>query len=159
MALDALVLLGCRATRGELPGAAARRVRRAAEAYHAGLAPRVVVSGGRPWPDGVEADLLARALEAQGVPESALVLERESRTTRENAARSAVVLANLRAVRVGLVSCDWHLPRAIACFRRAGVLVEPLPAPSPPVSAVRRALRAVRERGAAMVDGAVNARW
>ncbi len=152
MSFDALVLLGCRVADGVLPGAAARRVERAAAAYHAGLAPRIIVSGGRAWQGGIEADQLAGALEARGVPRHAMLLERASRTTRENARLSAALLASVGATRVGLVSCDWHLPRALACFRRVGVQAEPVAAPSPPVGAVRRAARSVRERGAAMID-------
>jgi uncharacterized SAM-binding protein YcdF (DUF218 family) len=156
---DALVVLGCRVAAEELPGPAARRVARAAAAYHDGQSARIVVSGGRAWSGLVEADALAAALEGQGVPRSALTLERASRTTLENARRTAPLLAELGARTAGIVSCDWHLARALWCFRRAGVTAEAVPALSPPVPALRRSLRGMKERGAWLLDRAVALAW
>jgi uncharacterized SAM-binding protein YcdF (DUF218 family) len=156
---DALVLLGCRVAAERLPGPAARRVARTALAYHDGSSARVVVSGGRAWVGLVEADVLAAELETAGVPRRALLLERASRTTLENARLTAPLLAELGARRVGLVSCDWHLARALWCFRRAGIVAEPVPAPSPRVSAFRRGLRGAREQGAWLLDRAVALEW
>jgi uncharacterized SAM-binding protein YcdF (DUF218 family) len=156
---DALVLLGCRVAAERLPGPAARRVARAAAAYHDGSSMRVVVSGGRAWAGLVEADALAAELERAGVPRSALLLERASQSTLENARLTAPLLAELGARRVGLVSCDWHLARALWCFQRAGVVAEPMPAPSPRVPALRRGLRGARERGAWLLDRAVALAW
>lgn len=159
MRFDALVLLGCRVTAGSLPGAAARRVARAAAAYADGLSARVVVSGGRAWDGLVEADALGAELEQAGVPASALTLERASRTTLENARLTAPLLVDLGAKSVGLVSCDWHLPRALWCFRRAGVVAEPVPAASPSLPALRRGLRAAREHGAWLFNRAEALAW
>jgi uncharacterized SAM-binding protein YcdF (DUF218 family) len=157
--MDALVLLGCRVEPGRLPGPAQRRVERAARAFREGLASRVVVSGGRRWNGLLEAEELGRALEAKGVPKTALLLETESRNTLENARRCRLLLAPLGVQRVGLVSCDFHLPRALWIFRRAGFDAEPLPAPSPPLSPGRRSLRAARERGAWWLGRAVVLGW
>lgn len=159
MRFDALVLLGCRVTAARLPGPAARRVARAAAAYHDGLSAHVVVSGGRVWDGVVEADALAAALTRAGVPRSALTLERASTTTLENARLAAPLLAELGAQNVGLVSCDWHLARALWCFRRAGVVAEAVPAPSPSVPALRRGLRSAKERGAWLLDRAAALAW
>jgi uncharacterized SAM-binding protein YcdF (DUF218 family) len=156
---DALVLLGCRVAAGKLPGPAARRVARTVAAYEEGLAAHVVVTGGRTWDRLVEADVLGAELERAGVPRSALTLERVSQTTLENARLTAPLLAARRARRVGLVSCDWHLARALWCFRRAGVVAEPLPAPSPPLRPFRRGLRGVREQGAWLLDRAAALTW
>jgi uncharacterized SAM-binding protein YcdF (DUF218 family) len=110
---DALVLLGCPVRGTPLSGAAARRVERASSAYREGLAPTIVVSGGRSWNGRVEADALADALALRGVPREALLLERESRTTHENAVQTARVLLASGLRSVGVVTCDWHLPRAL----------------------------------------------
>jgi uncharacterized SAM-binding protein YcdF (DUF218 family) len=123
------------------------------------MSPCVVVSGGRVSAGVVEADALATELERAGVPRSALLLERASRTTLDNARLTAPLLAEIGAHRIGLVSCDWHLARALWCFRRAGVSVEAVPAPSPPVSALRRGLRGVKEQGAWLRDRAVSLAW
>jgi len=154
MPFDALVLLGCRVAAGALPSAAARRVARAAEAFRAGLAPRVVVTGGRVWEGCVEADRLGDELVTDGVPRERLLLERASWTTRDNAVLTARLLAPLGYRHIGLVSCDWHLARALWSFRHEGFEAEPVAATSPPVPAHRLVVRGLRERGAWLFDWA-----
>jgi uncharacterized SAM-binding protein YcdF (DUF218 family) len=156
---DALVLLGCRVAAGALPPPAARRVTRTAEAFALGLAPRVVVSGGRRWEERVEADRLAEELCRRGVPREALLLERRSRNTRENALLTAGLLTPLRLASVGIVTCDWHLPRALWSFRHEGFAAEGVPAQAPPVAAVGRASRFLREQGAWLSDRVRAALW
>ncbi|HEX6277394.1 MAG TPA: YdcF family protein [Polyangiaceae bacterium] len=159
MRFDALVLLGCPVRGTPLSGAAARRVERAASAYHEGLAPVLVVSGGRRWNGVVEADALARALAELGVPREALLLERESRTTHENAVKTAHLLLASGRRSVGVVTCDWHLRRALYCFRRAGFDAAGLFAVSPPIPPLRALFRALRERGAWFYVRAVARGW
>jgi uncharacterized SAM-binding protein YcdF (DUF218 family) len=154
VSFDALVVLGCKVKKDALPAAAARRVACAVRAFEAGLAPRVVVSGGRRWDGVVEAERLASELARYGVPESALLLERESWTTRDNAVRTARLLAPLGVRRVGVVTCDWHLARALWSFRREGLDAHGVPAASPAIPAHRRALRLLREQGAWLLDRA-----
>jgi uncharacterized SAM-binding protein YcdF (DUF218 family) len=154
MPFDALVLLGCRVAAGALPPTAGRRVKRAAEAFHAGLAPRVVVSGGRRWEGRVEADRLAEELVKSGVPREVLLLERASRSTLENATLTRLLVAPLGYRHLGLVSCDWHLARALWCFRHAGFEVAPVAAPSPSIAPHRAAARFLRERGSWLFDRA-----
>lgn len=55
-----------------------------------------------------------------GVPERQLVLERGSRTTAENAALSATRASGGNWL---LVTSAFHMPRAIATFRKAGLSV------------------------------------
>lgn len=50
------------------------------------------------------------------------VVEEASRTTRDNAARTAAFLAERGAARILLVTHAWHVPRAAACFERRGVV-------------------------------------
>jgi uncharacterized SAM-binding protein YcdF (DUF218 family) len=156
---DALVLLGCRVSEAPLSGAARRRVERAASAYMEGLAEVLVVSGGRRWNGIVEADALSEALVLAGVPREALVLERESQTTHENAVMTARLLRGKSWRSVGVVTCDWHLPRALYCFERAGLSPTGLGAVSPPLSTGKRLLRALRERGAWFYVRAVARGW
>lgn len=155
MAFDALVLLGCRVVRDALPGPARRRVAATAAAFAAGLAPRVAVTGGKRWGSTIEAEELARALCAAGVPESAILFERAATNTFENARFTAKLLRPLGFTRVGLVTCDWHLPRALWNFRQAGLGAEPVPALSPEITAGERAFRTLGERAAWWHDRAV----
>jgi len=156
---DALVLLGCPVRGTPLSGAALRRVERAASAYHDGLSSSVVVSGGRRWNGVVEADALGAALAERGVPRAALLLERESRTTHENAVRTARLLLAQGKRHVGVVTCDWHLGRALYCFSRAGLEPVGIGAVSPPIPPFRALLRALRERGAWFYVRAVARGW
>jgi uncharacterized SAM-binding protein YcdF (DUF218 family) len=155
MVFDALVLLGCRVTSGGLPGPARRRVEAAAAAFAAGFAPRVAVTGGKRWGATIEAEELARALRAAGVPSDAILFERAATNTFENARFTAKLLVPLGFTRVGLVTCDWHLPRALWNFREAGLSAEPLPAVSPAVAVSQRALRTLGEGAAFLHDRAV----
>jgi uncharacterized SAM-binding protein YcdF (DUF218 family) len=159
MAFDALVLLGCRVEVAALPGAAERRVERAAQAFREGLAPLIVVSGGGRYGEALEAEVLAQALEQRGVPGTALLLESASKNTLENARRSAELLFPLGLRRVGVVTCDWHLPRALWVFRRAGFEAEPVPAASPPLTFGPRSLRALREHGAWLLGRVAAMAW
>jgi len=115
----------------------------------------VMVCGGRSWDGIVEADDLARMMTAQGVPATAIVRERCSLDTRDNARFGAALLRRRgvaggerseQGMRVLLVTCSWHLPRAESLFRRAGLEVEGYGV-EPPVPTVGQQLyRHARER-------------
>ena len=63
VSFDALIVLGCRVTDGQLSSAAARRVERAARAYREQGAELVIAAGGKRWQGVMEADVFARGLE------------------------------------------------------------------------------------------------
>ncbi len=120
--VDAVVLLGCRIGPSGRPMlAATRRAETAARAYREGIAKVIVVSGGRRWGPYAEATALAEELARLGVPDEAIVAELCSLSTHENAVFSAAILRRLGARTAGIVTCWWHLPRALANFRAAGV--------------------------------------
>lgn len=105
---------------------AADRLWHAMRLYRAGKAPRVLVTGGPMHSDKVsEADRLAMLLQEIGVPESALLIERRSRNTRENATNSAALLNGLVTGPVLLVTSATHMPRAVRLFEAAGIAVIP----------------------------------
>lgn len=131
--VDAIVVLGG-AVAPQLAGdARARlhrgsdRVREAALLFHAGCAPRLLASagGGIHWPAiASEAEAMRALLLEFGVPEGALLVEDQSRTTFENARYSAELLGE--RPRILLVSSAWHLRRAVPLFERAGFEVLPV---------------------------------
>jgi len=154
--LMSLVLLGCRVTGpATLSPAAARRATRAADGYRAGLSEHILACGGKAWTGVREADALCAFLVGLGIPERVLEREVWSRSTRQNAHFAAKLLLPRGVFRIGVVTCDWHMPRALRCFRGAGFDAEPVPAVSPQVSVARTLLRETRERVNLAVDNVV----
>ena len=109
--------------------AAADRVWHAARLYHAGRAPKVLLSGGRndwraEWPS--QAATMAQFLRDLGVPAAAILLEEQSRSTYENAIYCVAVMQTAGIQSALLVTSALHMPRALAVLRSAGV--EAIPA-------------------------------
>lgn len=92
-------------------------------------------------------------LVALGVPPQCIVEELCSLSTGENAHYVAEWARREGQRRFIVVTCDWHLPRALSCFRRAGLdpLGEPAPAPRLPLH--RGFVRSARERVSSLLDG------
>ena len=155
-----MVVLGCRVALdvwGRLrDGSLRARLDVAARVYAARAHERtlVVCCGGRRWEGGVEADVMGRELVLQGVPAQAIVRERCSLSTRENArfAREALARRSREHEPIVLVTSDWHMPRASALFRAAGFVVEPVPTTQPSVAWRARMWRSARERAAWWLD-------
>jgi hypothetical protein len=103
---DAIVMLGD-------DNYAADRATRAAEAFKAGLAPRVVASGRFLRPYASIADLEQRDLTERGVPAAAIVkLAQHAGNTREEALAISELLASRSWRRVILVTSDYHTRRS-----------------------------------------------
>ncbi|WP_018875771.1 YdcF family protein [Thioalkalivibrio sp. ALE31] len=134
---DAIVVLGG----GRWPGRAEdggrdalnprthERLRHAAR-LHRDTGLPILVSGGRPGAlpgRRSEAELMAASLQGDlGVP--VRWLENTSRNTCENASHTRQRLQNSDVQRVLVVTQALHLPRALACFERAGLAADPAPA-------------------------------
>lgn len=144
-----ICVLGCR------PGSAAlaRRARAARDAFLARRATCIVTCGGPDASGRVEADELARMLRDGGVPEDAIVRERTSTDTHQNAVNAARLLSERGVRDVILVTCSWHLPRATRLFERAGLRVaEAVGAPPPNPSLLARLWWTTRERISSLQD-------
>jgi uncharacterized SAM-binding protein YcdF (DUF218 family) len=119
---DAIVILGAPlAAGGGLSEVGRERVDAGVALWRAEAAPRLCVTGGPSRGGRTEADAMAEAVLAWGVPEDALRIERQARTTAENASRVAALLCPEGARRVWLVSQPFHLRRARWLFRRVGL--------------------------------------
>jgi uncharacterized SAM-binding protein YcdF (DUF218 family) len=125
---------------------------RAESALQAGLSQHILACGGKAWNGVRETDALCAFLLERGVPEMALERESNSWSTRENARFAARLLLPRGQRRIWLVTCDWHMPRALRCFEGAGFQAEPLPALSPPIPIRAALLRAARERVSLALD-------
>ena len=104
---------------------AADRLYYAAELFHAGKAPAILVSGGSVWglSTETEAEASAAVLQRLGVPGGRLRLERDSRNTRENAVFSRMLAAETQ--RILLVTSASHMRRAQGSFEAVGFTVIP----------------------------------
>jgi uncharacterized SAM-binding protein YcdF (DUF218 family) len=74
-----------------------------------------------------EAEAARRFYTALGLQADRLLLEDRSRNTRENAVFSRELAQPKPGERWLLVTSAWHMPRAVAVFRRAGFEVTPWP--------------------------------
>jgi uncharacterized SAM-binding protein YcdF (DUF218 family) len=119
--LDAIVVLGAPLRpSGRLSPILEERVAAAAALYHAGGARLVVATGGiTEGAPRAEADAIAEGLSAAGIPD--VLVERDARTTAENARFTARLLAPLGARTVWIVTQPFHGRRAALLFRRAGL--------------------------------------
>jgi uncharacterized SAM-binding protein YcdF (DUF218 family) len=159
VSFDALVVLGCRVPSGVLSHAALRRVERAARAFGEQGADLVITSGGKAWDGFKECDVFARGLITRGVPAERVLEEAGSMTTRGNAQAVAALLRARGVDRLGLVTCDWHLPRALQLFARLGLSPIGVPAVSPTRPLHVAGARAVRERLSLALDLALAPLW
>jgi uncharacterized SAM-binding protein YcdF (DUF218 family) len=75
-----------------------------------------------------EADAARTILLEWGVPDAAILVEKQSKSTMENARFSRDMLAVRGIKRALLVTSAAHMPRAVGVFRKAGLEVSPSPA-------------------------------
>ena len=149
---DAIVVLGGAFRSDEAwpypsAGDAIDRYWQGARLYHAGRAPKIILSGGRhpDRPDRLsEAEAGAQFLRDLGVPADALILDNLARNTHDHIRYLKPMLAEEGLERLLLVTSATHMPRAEAVFRHAGLEVIPVAtdfrAPSNPVPTLRRFL-------------------
>ena len=131
---DAIVILGGAFSHDQAwpypsAGGSVDRYWHGARLYHAGRAPRVVLSGGGnpARPDNLtEAQSGALFLRDMGVPEDALLLDNASRTTHDHVRYLAEMLEAEGLERLIVVTSATHMRRAEAVFRQAGLEITPI---------------------------------
>ena len=87
-------------------------VTEAVQEYERGVAPRLILTGGAVANQYVEARVMARIAEAQGVPASAVFVEPRARDTIQNACYAVHILRNHGWRSAEVVSNPSQLPRA-----------------------------------------------
>lgn len=97
------------------------RARQALYAWQTGGFKKIVICG--PGDPGILDFLLG-----QGIPRDAVLLERPSSSTRENAIETVRVMQSLPGKKV-LLTSDFHMLRALAVFRKLKIDVTPWAAP------------------------------
>jgi uncharacterized SAM-binding protein YcdF (DUF218 family) len=110
---DAILVLGTPADSDGNPSPEMLdRVTEGVEEYRRGVAPRLIVSGAAAHNRFVEADVMARVAEAQGVPASAVLEEARALDTIQNVCYSERMLKAHGWHSVEVISSVAHLPRA-----------------------------------------------
>jgi len=128
---DAILLLGLALCENDQPEEElCIRVRAAAKAYHEHPGVKIIACGGITAGHEIsEAEVMARLLEAEGVPQSDILLESESWTTIENFINAAKIIGGGKGKRFLIVTSDYHVRRAVMTARRVGLRADGYPAP------------------------------
>jgi uncharacterized SAM-binding protein YcdF (DUF218 family) len=114
---DAIIVLGTPAdSDGNPTPEQLARVTEAVHEYQKGVAPRLILTGGATRHGFVEARVMARTAEAQGIPETAIFVEPEARDTIQNACYSARIMKNHGWHSAEVVATAPQLPRAGLIF-------------------------------------------
>lgn len=129
---DAIIVLGAGLLRDGRPGwALTRRSLHAADLWRAGIAPYIICTGGQAesFPRS-EAAACRDVLRASHVPDNAILLEEQSRSTEENAIYSRRIMDGMDITDVVLVSDSYHMLRASWLFHQQGISTYRSPAPA-----------------------------
>jgi uncharacterized SAM-binding protein YcdF (DUF218 family) len=119
-------------TLNQVAWVAALRILEAARLYRLLDQPTIIVSGGTTGRDEgsrPEAEGMRTAILELGVPADHVIVETESKTTREEAIIIARMLADRPAQPVVIVTSPTHMRRSLAVFRSAGL--DPIPSVAP----------------------------
>ena len=107
-------------------GSSVDRLIQAIALYHNGKVRKILLSGGSGYisfPEWRESVYLAEVLEQSCIPDSSIIIEKNSRNTRENAVESAKILGNGKyGQRFLLITSGTHMKRSLACFKKAGLI-------------------------------------
>ena len=110
---DTIIVLGNPARPDGTPSPEQReRVLEGVREYRAGIAPRLILTGGAAHNQFVEAHVMAQFAESQGVPASALIEEGQAQNTIQNIYFSAQIMHSHGWSSAEVVSSPSHLGRA-----------------------------------------------
>ncbi|MCL6439035.1 MAG: YdcF family protein [Rubrobacteraceae bacterium] len=148
---EVAVVLGAQVVRGGRPSATLRaRVEHAARLYASGRVRKIIVTGGVGENPPSEAEVMADILRSRGVPDEAILPEKEALSTWDSAWLVADMLHRMGTESVVLVTDPLHCVRAVEAFGEAGVRALAEPAYESPMwyRKWRRTGQLVREAGA-----------
>jgi uncharacterized SAM-binding protein YcdF (DUF218 family) len=114
---DAIIVLGTPADDdGNPTPTQLSRVTEAVQEYQRGVAPRLILTGGAAHNDFVEAQVMAKTAQSQGIPASAIFIEPNARDTMQNACYSTRIMREHGWRSAEVISNQSHLPRAGLIF-------------------------------------------
>ena len=147
---DAIVVLGTQSdSDGNPTPRQLARVTEAVAEYERGVAPRIIFTGGAVANQFVEADGMAHAAEARGLPASVILEETQARDTIHNACYTARLMQAHGWRSAEIVSSAGHLPRAALIFHHLPIewrmhAAPPMEPPSAPGSAIFTGLETLK---------------
>jgi len=116
---DVLIVLGYPADADGNPSPTEQaRVNEAVGEYERGVAQRIIFSGGAAHNQFVEAHVMARTAEAQGIPAGAILEDRQAMNTIENACNSVQIMREHGWESAEIITSRYHLARAAMIFSR-----------------------------------------
>jgi len=135
-ASDAIVVLGAAQYVGRPSPVLRARLDHALDLWQRGLAPRLIFTGGTGVGDTVSEAAVSRLYALKhGVPDTAILMENEGRTTRESLAAVSVIM-HARQMRTAiLVSDPFHMLRLRILSTQYGVDAYTSPTKTSPISA------------------------
>ena len=148
---DAIVVLGAAQYDGRPSPVFRARLDHAVSLYLAGLAPRFIVTGGKAVGDRTTEAAVAREFAiAHGVPEGAILVEDEGRTTIASLRAVAALMQEHRLRTAIFVSDPTHMLRVLRIATDEGVVGWGSPTRTSPVAGdpIRRVRATVHELGA-----------
>lgn len=132
----AIVVLGAAQYVGRPSPVLRARLDHAIALWNRGLAPILIVTGGRGTGDTTsEAAVSQRYASQHGVPAGAILLETEGRTTSQSMAGVAALMGSQKRRDVLLVSDPFHMLRLVILARRHGLEPFASPTPTSPIAA------------------------
>jgi uncharacterized SAM-binding protein YcdF (DUF218 family) len=116
---DAIIVLGYKAdSDGNPTPRQLARVNEAVREYMRGVAPRLILTGGAAANQFVEAQVMARVAQSEGIPESAIFVEPRAEDTIQNACFAVRIMKQHGWRSAEVVSSAYHLPRSAMIFGR-----------------------------------------
>ncbi|HKG25783.1 MAG TPA: YdcF family protein [Thermomicrobiales bacterium] len=132
--VEAIVVLGAAQYDGRPTPVLKARLDQALAAYRAGVAPLIVVTGGRQVGDRfTEAETSRDYLVDRGVPERIILLENEGHSSWESMQGAGRILSARGVKRILLVSDGYHLFRLKLMARHLGLTAFGAPATASPI--------------------------
>lgn len=128
---DCIIILGA-AVQGTTPSPVfAERIRHGVDLYHAGLAPKLLFTGGVGVGQKHSEGSVGRSVAAQqGVPVGDILIEEQSRTTLQNLSEARSVMRKHGLRSAILVSDPLHLKRAMTMAADLGIEAVSSPTPT-----------------------------
>jgi len=119
---DVIIVLGAAAYDSRPSPVFEERIRHGLELYRRGLAPRLIFTGG--YGNGArfaESQVARRYAMNQGIPDSVILIETSSRTTRQNLMEARRIMRSHGLQSAIVVSDPFHMARALRLSRQLGI--------------------------------------